>query len=389
MVELPFVRSSERGAFKQCPQKWYWSYVDRLVPKGAQFDERDFGTGIHICMAEHYVPGTKRGRPLLETWEEFTTEYQKAMKKAAAADKSKDWGEVRWTDLYNLGVAVLKNYEAEYQGDPHWDVIAAENTFSANIANKAIDVGTIDLVVRDLNRNKIIVVDHKTANGFPDWRFLNLDDQGGSYVSLARHILLQQGKIGPKERLAGMEFNYIRKAYPDERPVNEKGQACNKPLKEHFVATLGPHFAKFGVDPVEAYGKPLEKMSKAVLEEIAEEHRVTVLGDVSKVQPAEILHREFLGKTSKQRSKQLSRVIDDMTVMKMAREGDIPILKAPGKLCGWCDFYDLCLIDENMDDVEHFKKVAFTTRDPYHDHREGAVNSKLTVAADKGLKHGG
>lgn len=401
VVELPFVRSSERGAYKQCPQKWYYAYVDRLVPKGLKFDARDFGTGIHIAMAEWYVKGTKRGRDLLETWEEYCQEYKTSMKKEAAKTGAADWGEAHWTELYELGKAVLTAYLLEYGDDPHWDVIAAENTFQANIANKALDIGTIDLVVRDLNDGTIKVIDHKTANQFPRWEFLNLEDQGGSYSSLARHILLSQGKIGPKDRVSGMEFNYIKKIMPDTRPVNADGKATNKPLKKHYVEALLRQDRETGdlADYADDKG-----ISKAVAEEVmakeynrmkiveldveAHDRQLVVLGDVSKDQRLESFHREFVGRTRKQQQKQLDRIVDDVTVMEMARSGQIPILKAPGKLCGWCDFFDLCNIDENMDDTEHFKKRAFDVRDPYHDHREGAVNSKLSVKADSGLKRG-
>lgn len=347
VAELPLVRSSERGAFKQCPQKWYWSYIEKLVPSSVVVGAREFGTGIHLAMAEYYVPepivvgvpsiDSRRGRPMLETWEEWCTETRNW---GTRNDKArKQFNEEEFDEMVVMGRYLLEEHMRVYGGDPDWQVIAREETFAANIRNKAIAVGTIDLVVRQLSTGHVWIVDHKTAKSFPGETSYNMDDQGGSYSSLATTILRHKGLIGSSERVRGIIFNVLRKGKRDDRPRNEEGLYLNKN------------------------------------------------GSVSKIQPQSVLKRYDVHKTRSQQKHQLQRIVDDVEVMNAVRQGVIPVTKSPQKLCGWCDFFQLCQLDEDMGDTDSLKKALFVTRDPYHDHREGASNSKLTVEADKGLKH--
>ena len=62
------------------------------------------------------------------------------------------------------------------------------------------------------------------------------------------------------------------------------------------------------------------------------------------------------------------------------RAGNIPIFKTPQDDCNFCDFFDLCELDESGGDTEYFISQAFDVQDPYADHRDGAENSKTTVA---------
>ncbi|QNJ55372.1 nuclease [Gordonia phage LittleFella] len=348
VAELPFVRSSERGDFKKCPQSWYWRYVEWLVPSSAKLQGRDFGTAWHLAAAEYYIPEgsegldrpieERRGRPMMETFDEWVREtrnWQTRNDKVARDFNAEEFEEE--AEKIRHGI---REHMAEYKGDPDWQVIAREETFAANIDGKAIDVGTIDLVVRVISTGEIWIVDHKTAKQAPNQAAYEMEDQGGSYCSIATTVLRHKGLIGPKERIKGIIFNFIMKKKPDERPRNEEGLYLNKN------------------------------------------------GTVSKVQPTSPLLRFDIRRTPKQQRHQLQRIVDDVTVMDAARKGVIPIIKAPGRLCPFCDFFALCKLDENRGDVEGMKDVMFKKLDPYHDHREGAENSKLSVKADKGLKHG-
>lgn len=354
-ADLPLVRSSERGTFKNCPQSWYWSYVEGIVPRSFEIGAREFGTGIHLAMAEYYVPenpeppnmnsmlgadimNLRRGRDPLETWTEWCDESERELKRREKLTEAKD--QEAFDDLCNLGYDLLEDYLLKYKGDPQWQVLAREETFAANIAGKAINVGTIDLVVRDLETGYIWIVDHKTAKQFPNDNVYRLDDQGGSYGAIATTVLRRKGLIQPRDRVKGIIFNILAKKKRDPRPRNGAGECLNKN------------------------------------------------GTVSKIQPESPFKRVKIERTLSQQKRQLQRIVDDVTVMSAAREGVIPILKAPGKLCPYCDFFQLCELDESGGDVDGMKEVLFKKRDPYHDHRDGAENSKLSVSADKTLKHG-
>lgn len=390
---IPLVRSSERGSFKNCQWAWWQSYVRQIVPVTTDLGAREEGTGIHLAMAEYYVKGSVRGRPMIDTWLEWCEEYRKnatKTEKGLAKWNEKDPKGVtdkeRFDEMKARGVHILseymKKYASEGVADPDWEVIATEQTFAANINNQAINVGTIDLVIRKKSDGEIWIVDHKTGKGFPNEWWYRIDDQGGSYGAIGTIILRRLGLIGPTERVKGIIFNFIVKRNEDKRPRNPEGLYCNKPVKADYLAAFEKEFE---LDADEK--KRLSKLKIAELEEEAESEGLTVFGEVSKVQPPKMFDRYPIERTASQQKRQLQRVIDDVFTMKKVRDGELPVLKSPGKLCPYCDFAQLCELDESGGDVDGMVSVLFKHRDPYHDHRDGAENSKLSVKADANLKH--
>ncbi len=332
-TEVRMVRSSERGTFKKCMQQWYWAYVEEIQPVNRKPGARDFGTGVHLALAEYYIPGKKRGKDLGETFTKWIDSEEKLSKaKIRVSTDEETYDPKIFMDMKELGLLLLEEYEFIYGGDPHWEVIAPEIPFQAMINSEVVNLGTIDLVVRDLNDDQIKIVDHKTCGQFPNFDFLDLDDQCGSYSAIAQTILRAKGLIGPKEIVRGMEYNYIRKGRPDERPVNDEGLSLNKD------------------------------------------------GSVSKRQPTPLMKRHFIRKTNAEKRRQLERIVDDAKLMRMAANGDVPILKSVSRDCTWCDFFQLCRIDESGGDTDMFKSRMFHRRDPYADHRDGAENSKISVS---------
>lgn len=376
---MQMLRSSERATFKRCPQKWDWSYNQGLTPIGQNRTPLWFGTGIHLCMAEWYIPGgTKRGKPLAETWDAYSKDVFQSIKMAGLTDES----EAEYIDARELGFEMIKNYLEEYGEDEHWHIIAPEQRFSVLIPhpqdpNKPIVnmVGTYDMVIRDLNDGKVKMVDHKTARDLYV-RHLTMDEQAGGYIATGTHTLREQGLIGPKEAIKGMEYNILRKAKADDRPVNDRGMATNKPQKKHYLEAFDK-----AVEVIAASTeRPLEKLTLAALEQLAEEFNIKVFGDESKVQPLPLFLREFVGRTPRERNNQIRRIGQEAVVMRHMRKARLPILKTPNRDCAtMCDFFDLCEIHEAGGDYEDIIRYGFRKQDPYADHREGADNSKTSL----------
>lgn len=191
-------------------------------------------------------------------------------------------------------------------------------------------VGTFDMPIRDHSDGHIKIVDHKTAAAY-DFvlAYLVKDDQGGTYIAVGTQALRGAGLIGPDEAITGMIFNFARKAKKDVRPQDSMGRFLNKD------------------------------------------------GSISKRQPAPYFWRDNVERSKENRLRQIRRIADDVEQMQMVRNGLMGIIKSPGKHCSWCDFRDLCDIDEDGGDTEQFIKDVFKKGDPYHDHRQGAVNSKV------------
>jgi hypothetical protein len=180
-----------------------------------------------------------------------------------------------------------------------------------------------------------MVVDHKTTNKRENIKHLVKDDQAGTYIAVGTGYLRHLNLIKKDEAIDGMIFSYLRKAKPPEKPCNAAGQVLNKD------------------------------------------------GTVSKVQPAPLFWREQVMRGKANRMRQVQRIAEDAEQIARARQGLMPVTKTPGDHCNWCDFTDLCDIDENGDDIEGFISSVFKRQDQYADHRDGATNSKESVSAKK------
>lgn len=410
---LPFLRNSERLAFNNCQAQWNWAWNMGLIPAMPGSNSRWFGSCIHLALAEWYTPpggknGFARGRPLLETWEEVMGNTFTAI--ATQSDFDDD-GEKKFVDAKELGAAMLTGYQKEHGTDPHWEVLVPEQRFNAMIPynkrqlsdpliaalgrkNIVKLVGSMDLPVRNHDSNgHVEIVDHKTIGRKTNTDYLSKDNQIGTYISVTAPYLRAIGLMKEREEVIAVVFNFLKKSMPqDDLVKDDQGRVRNKPQKIHHIAAIMELDVE-SATAVEALGdvgddrvgliRDLKKLPLPKLEARSNALGLTVFGDVSKKQPGPLFWREAIPRTRANRQRQVERIADEAEVMARVRSGELPILKSPGEHCNWCDFKDLCDVDENGDDVEGFIKNVFKTQDPYADHRPNAVNSKEGAAAKK------
>lgn len=387
-MTIPLLRQSERGVFKKCQWAWYQEYVRGIRPmveKGMELAE--FGTLVHVCLAEYYLPGTKRGVHPAETWQKLAKDVIASIRTMEQQD---DELVAKWEDFYTLGIELMVAYVDYYQGDPHWDILDAERRFEVLIPDVRVPrqvsqrgrrvytpivklVGTMDLCYRDLNQedNKkrpiVKALDHKTIGRIEkNPPHLIMDEQAGTYIAVATHTFREQGLIEKDEVVKGMEYNMIKRAALDTRPRDEQGLAHNQPQKKHYIAALDARGMSWSGDPM--------KKSLAELAELASD--ITVYGEVSADQDGGSFYRFFVPRTPTERQRQIVRISEEARVMDDVRHGRLPILKTPTKDCRWCKFFDMCELDENGQLDDYFIETTMKKFDPYADHREDADNSK-------------
>lgn len=326
---LQMLRTSERGSFKECPLKWHWSTNEGLAAK-RDSNPLWFGQGVHLALAEWYQKGSARGPHPADTWEDFCKDEERYIPTEYDEDERK------YVEAKALGEAMLEGYVELYGDDDHWDVIATEQTFNLLISDPRYTpppggklralvkyVGTFDGVYRDLGTGEIFLMEHKTAAGI-SLDHLPLDDQAGSYWYVATRVLRRQGLIGPRESISGIMYNFLKKALPDDRPKNSRGEALNKD----------------GVT-------------------------------VSKRQPGPNFVREPVWRSAGERKIMERRIQSEALHMAAFRDGTLPLYKRPTRDCSWrCEFYKMCQLDEAGADVEEYKEAVYRKRDPYGDHRE-------------------
>lgn len=326
-VDIPLLRTSERKDFARCPQRWYWGWRMGLKEKYRAADALWFGTGVHLALAEWYLPGLRRGPHPAETWQNFCKDEEGKVR-AAVGD---NWEDDVWVDACELGTSMLEGYVDFYGEDETWDVIEPEHPFQIYIPRKdgqgnlALYAGTFDLLFRDLEDGTIWLGEHKTAKQIM-LAHLPLDKQAGSYWMVASKIAAEMGLLKKGESIKGIMYNFLKKAAPDDRPVNDKGQKLNKN------------------------------------------------GSVSKNQPTPAFVREPVERTKAERRTQLVQIQNEISWMNAARRAPDRIIKNSTQDCTWgCSFFDMCQLHEKGgEDWREYAEAVFRVKDPYADHRKSA-----------------
>lgn len=352
-----------------------------LKPLGIEATPLLFGTWVHMALAEWYkFPGLKRGPHPAETFEQVAdAELMFIRTEARSRGIDAPGGtefliEEKMIPAKELGLVMLQGYIEHWGQDDAWSVIEPERSGQVDIPDprdpsKTIGIYafTYDLIFRDLTDGFVKLGEHKTAKAlYLD--HLPLDPQAGSYWAVAEPHLRREGLMGPKEKLHGIEYNFLIKRLPDDRPRNREGFCTNKPIKEHYVSAL----AELSIYEVQHKGKtvPAEKATIETLDAIANNAGIFVVGEVSKQQPKALFHREMVDRTTVQRQRQISRIQDETLIMNMLRNKELPLTKSTNRECSFCNFYHLCTLDEAGGDTRELRKATFRVEDPYAAHRK-------------------
>ena len=368
-TDPPIVTTSERSAFKRCPQRWWWEYRDGLRTTEVQ-KAYWFGIGIHMALAHYYGnTGFKRNADFIDVWRTYCDEDEISKVLKAAPDGFSE--DETWVDAKKLGEVMLTGYRDLYRGDPDWDVVNTEMPFEIGIPDPrdpAADVvifnSTFDGVYRSKSRKKFRLMEHKTAKAIQTGH-LPLDPQGGSYWAVASIVLRANGILPKGQDIDGIEYNFLRKGLPDERPKDKQGYGTNKPQKAHYVDAL---IAAGIADPSDGF-QPA-KWSLSALTEEAEAAGIRVLGDRSLQQPAPLFERVAVNRTRVERKTMIERIAAEGLVMEGMRTGALPLYKNPTRDCEWdCQFFNLCQLHEQGQDYEEFRDAVFIKRDPYDRYR--------------------
>lgn len=375
-MAVPLIRTSERSDFKSCMFYWYWHWVEGLssprVPTWAWF-----GTAYHRAQEVRYPVGTKRGSlpDVLAAFEEAVgDETRRVYERGGELDDD------TVHDGLELGKAMLTAYVHHWGADKRWQVLHTEQPFQIDVRHPvtgrliAVYCGTWDLFVWDSWDKVYRIVDHKTRASFSkDWRFYDLNDQGGSYLWVAPEVLEHMGLLKKTDVIDGIVFNMARKAMP--QPVAEDGIRYNLPKKSHFVEAITK-----STGLVENHGKPLIKHT---MESLALQARVLgldVKGEPRAVQPAPNFERYITRREPVQRVKQGLKVIDEARHMDLVRRGKLPILKHPTEDCVRCPLFDFCQLDEeDPEEAQAYAATMLVKRDPYLDHREAMEQEHAVI----------
>jgi hypothetical protein len=386
------LRNSERMEFKKCMAAWNWRYNQGLVPRSQKQDARFFGTCWHYVWAEMYTPPpgkdgfTRADIDPHELWDQLMRDSYMKISCDPFFDDDK---EKEFMDAQELGHIMINGQIALWNLDPAWEVLAPEQRFRMKVPfnerQKAMGwanfgglthitdiVGTFDMVIRDHGSGAPVpkIIDWKTTNRSDNSKKLNIDDQCGTYMAVATKTMRKEGLIREDEVIEDMIFSFARKGKPPEN-ADENGVVRNMPTVADYRDALG------------LSDNDIKGLKKEKLIELADTAGIKVWGARSKNQGSQLFWREAVRRNHANRARSISRIADDAEAMMAVRGGRLPILKSPNPGCSWCDYADLCDIDEDGGDTETFIKDVFKYENPYSDHEDGAVNSKKLENKDK------
>jgi len=225
---LPLLRSHERIDYKRCPKKWYWRWRMGLEPKAKTFGALELGTWMHAALAGFYSQPKREGRAL-EAW--FDAISLHAIEEVARLQSVPEHVINQADEMRNLGLAMAGAYDKRYGTDPDVHPIQAEVPLEFEITNSdgtliAVHKLKPDLVYAD-SSGDIWIMEHKTAKQIR-LEHLVIDDQARPYVAMAELALRKAGLLKRGQQFKGIMYNFLRKALPDERPMDAAGKYLNK-----------------------------------------------------------------------------------------------------------------------------------------------------------------
>jgi hypothetical protein len=365
LTETPvMIRTSERRSFANCRQQWWWSYVECWEASDTRPALR-FGDLVHRGLAGWYIPGRKRG---IKPWLTFEKVYKEQIE--SGAPEFDVFGEDEKFDALELGTAMLKNYVDFYGNDDHIRVIAPEMSFKVPVYDKRgklwfYYVGSLDLSYEDMIAKLFGVIETKTAASIST-RHLHLDEQAGSYWTFAPLRLQQLGILKPGQDIDLILYNFLRKAFKDDRPTDAQGRPLNKPKKPELLLAVAEHC----VEPAPR-GATVETLS-AMLSAIGIDP--ASYGEPSKSIPPPLFYREKVYRNEVDRANLMERIKAQAWEMELVRKGKLRVWKNPGatypnQQCSGCEFNEICEMHETGGQWQELARNTMTTWDPYLEHR--------------------
>lgn len=369
------LRTSERLLFNRCRFSHSMAYTERLKPR-IESPPLRFGTLIHKALETYYAPRpkTRKRVPLSKLFERhYAEDIAKTMRDWPSFRPNADYEELRPGVPYlELGIAMCDGYVERWaEQDDEYITLSTEQTFAMPINHPnendklypaeapRIYVGTFDRILYHRPTKRLLLGDYKTTASDPTKvGHLIMDDQAGAYWAMAplwlhtaapaalqakiarrvramppsvrRAVLDDEGKL----RFDGILYDFLKKALPDERPVNAEGRCLNKD------------------------------------------------GTVSKTQPTPLFHRETIYRNAFEREQVMSRIYTDAAEIGYVRGGQMALKKSPDTFhCRMCSYRDICEAHEIGADWRAVAKATMTKWEPYESHEllEAEHNASISV----------
>ncbi len=193
---------SKLAAYKECPRKYKFRYIDRLKRQG-QTVEQFLGTCVHSAFEALYE-GLQKGRTLTQA--ETVAVFEKAWEAGFAevvagpegAPNKQDWG--------NVGRQCVENYYRQYSPFKQDRTVAVEKRIGFPVeveGNSYLLEGFIDRLALSADDEAFEIHDYKTAKNLPAQAYVDQDWQLALYEIAVRHQWPDTGVVR-------LRWHYVR-----------------------------------------------------------------------------------------------------------------------------------------------------------------------------------
>lgn len=175
---MRLISNSEVGSWLQCRRKYYWEYVLDLEPKVSS-EAISKGTLIHAMLEQYYV-----GKSM--NLDESGCREMALEPLVEAANTSN-------ADIVSLGKTrdlVTAYFDRWLENDERYEVHGVETKLATPITDDYSIAGTIDLILRDREDGRFVLVDHKSSYNFWTEDQANMSGQFVKYVFLGMNANL-------------------------------------------------------------------------------------------------------------------------------------------------------------------------------------------------------
>jgi putative RecB family exonuclease len=189
---------SKLSTFEQCPLKFKYRYIDKIIPEIEKSIESHLGTAVHEVLEWIYteVKDNQKVPTLDNVIVCYTEAWQKGYSEKLVIVKK----EITAKDYFNKGIQFLIDYYSKHE--PFNDgTIEIEKEISIELNGHKI-TGFIDRLVHNIETGEYEIHDYKTANSLPSKEKIEEDRQ------LALYSIAIKEKFG-KDKSVCLVWHYL------------------------------------------------------------------------------------------------------------------------------------------------------------------------------------
>jgi len=184
---------SKLSSFEQCPRKFKFRYIEKIIPEVEKTIESHLGSAVHETLEWLY---TKVKEKIIPTLDEIIVKYNQIWEKEFSKEIRIIKPRLTYKDYFNKGVEFLITYYIQNQ--PFDDnTIEVEKKIVLELGeNKEYKIqGFIDRLVYNLKTKEYEIHDYKTANSLPSKEKIEQDRQLALYSIAIKDIYKTKKRV--------------------------------------------------------------------------------------------------------------------------------------------------------------------------------------------------